>query len=45
MVVALARALHKFPHEVDELPLDEFWELLASFKIERDEREERRSAQ
>ncbi len=33
----MAKALNRFPREVEALTPDEFWELFAEFKIEGDE--------
>jgi hypothetical protein len=37
MVVRLAKTLNRFPHEVETMTKDEFWEMVAEFKIEDDE--------
>ena len=43
LVVKLAKAMNRFPHEVERCTPDEFWELVAEFKLESDEWEEQRN--
>jgi hypothetical protein len=38
-VVKLAKVMNRFPREVEELTPDEFWELIAEFELEYDERD------
>jgi len=35
--VRLAKTMNRFPREVEELSIDEFWELVAEFSLESDE--------
>lgn len=41
MVLQLAKAMNRFPHEVEQMTMDEFWEMVAEFKIEKDEWDEK----
>jgi hypothetical protein len=41
--IRLAKAMNRFPHEVDEMTPDDFWLMVAEHKLSADELEEARN--